>query len=56
MQGAPDMLDVKEEDMLSNKEGITHPAVADKVMIAEETYSIMDMEKLETIVKDVMTY
>jgi len=56
VQGSPDILEVKEEDMLSNKEGITHPAVEDKVMIAEETYSIMNIEKLEAIVKEVMTY
>lgn len=56
VQGTPDILEVKEEDMLSNREGITHPAVEDKVMIAEETYSIMNIEKLEAIVKEVMTY
>jgi len=56
VQGSPDILEVKEEDMLSNKQGITHPAVEDTVMIAEETYSIMNIEKLEAIVKEVMTY
>ena len=56
VQGSPGILNVKEEEMLSNKEGVTHPAVEDKVMIAEETYSVMNMENLEAIVKDVMTY
>ena len=56
VQGSPSILNVKEEEMLSNKEGITHPAVEDKVMIAEETYSVMNMENLEAIVKNVMTY
>jgi chemosensory pili system protein ChpC len=56
VQGTPDILNVKEEEIISNKEGITHPAVEDKVMIAEETYSVMNMENLEAIVKDVMTY
>jgi len=56
VQGAPEVLNVKEEDILSNKEGITHPAVEDRIMIGENTYSIMNMEKMEAIVKDVMTY
>lgn len=56
VQGSPDILNVKEEEILSNKEGITHPAIEDKVMIAEATYSVMNMESLEAIVKDVMTY
>jgi len=56
VQGSPGIINVKEEEMLSNKEEITHPAVEDKVMIAEETYSVMNMENLEAIVKDVMTY
>jgi len=56
VQGSPGIINVKEEEMISNKEGITHPAIEDKVMIAEETYSVMNMENLEAIVKDVMTY
>jgi len=56
VQGAPSILNVKEEDVLSNKEGVTHPAVEDKVMVADGNYSIINLEKLELIVKEVMTH
>jgi len=56
VQGAPSVLNVKEEDMLSNKEGVTHPAIEDKVMVADANYSIINLEKLELIVKEVMTH
>lgn len=56
MQDAPKVVNVKEEDIISNKEEITHPAVEDKVMMADGTYSIIDLIKLENIIKDVMTH
>ncbi len=56
MQDAPKNINVKEEDVISNKEEITHPAIQDKVMMADGSYSIIDLEKLESIVKDVMNY
>lgn len=56
MQGAPKNINVKEEDVISNKEEITHPAIQDKVMMADGSYSIINLEKLESIVKDVMNY
>ncbi|MCW8934822.1 MAG: chemotaxis protein CheW [Gammaproteobacteria bacterium] len=54
MQDAPTVVNVKEEDIISNKEEITHPAIEDKVMMADGTYSIVNIEKLESIVKQVM--
>ena len=56
MQGAPSIVNVKEEEIISNKETITHPAIDDKVMIADKSYSIINLEKLETIVKKIMTH
>ena len=56
MQDAPAVVNVKEEDIISNKEEITHPAIEDKVMMADGTYSIVNIEKLESIVKQVMTH
>lgn len=56
MQDAPTVVNVKEEDIISNKEEITHPAIEDKVMMGDGTYSIVNIEKLESIVKQVMTH
>jgi len=56
MQDSPAVVNVKEEDIISNKEEITHPAIEDKVMMADGTYSIVNIEKLESIVKQVMTH
>jgi len=56
MQDAPKIVNVKEEDIISNKDEITHPAVEDQIMIEEATYNIINLEKLESIVKEVMTH
>jgi len=55
MQDAPSVVNVKEEDVISNKEEISHPAVLDKVMLADGVYSIINLEKLENIIKTVIT-
>lgn len=56
MQDAPTVVNVKAEDIISNKEEITHPAIEDKVMMADGAYSIVSIEKLESIVKQVMSH
>jgi chemosensory pili system protein ChpC len=56
MQDAPKTISVKEEDLLSNMEENNHPAVEEKVMLGDESYSIINLEKLESIVKEVMTH
>ena len=56
MQDTPSVVNVKEEDIISNKEEITHPAIDDRVMMADGAYSIINLEKLESIVKEVMTH
>jgi len=56
VQDAPRVVNISEADILSNKEEISHPAIEDKVTVGENTYSIMNPEKLEDIVKQVMTH
>jgi len=56
MQDAPKIVNVKEDDIISNKDEVTHPAVEDQVMIDDAAYSIINLEKLESIVKEVMTH
>jgi len=55
VQGSPTAVNVRAEDLVSNKDEITHPAIEDQVIMADGTYSIMNIEKLESIVKNVMT-
>lgn len=55
-QGSPSVVSVKESDVISNKEEISHPAIDDKVMMADGSYSIVGLEKLESIVSKVMTH
>ncbi len=54
MQDAPSVVVVKDSDLVTNREDITHPAVLEKVMLAEGNYSIMDLNKLEEIIKTTM--
>ena len=55
MQGAPQVVNVMATDVIENKEEIKHPAIEQKVMIKGEMASIMDLEKLELLIKHVMT-
>jgi len=56
VQGSPTAVSVRAGDLVSNKDEITHPAIEDRVIMADGTYSIMNIEKLESIVKKVMTH
>lgn len=56
VQGAPGSLSVDEEGIVPISENITHPAIEQKVMIADTTYSVISLEKLESVVNKVMTY
>ena len=53
---APALINVTKEDIVPNKDEITHPAVDQKIMMADGNYSIVNIEKLESIVKEVMTH
>jgi chemosensory pili system protein ChpC len=54
VQGAPGALSVKEDDIVPVAENIIHPAVEQRVMIGDATYSVISLENLESIVKTTM--
>jgi len=53
---APKSINVTKEDLVPNKEEVSHPAIDQKVMMTDGNYSIVNLEKLELIVKDVITH
>ena len=55
VQGAPQVVNVTSTDLIENKEEIHNPAIEKKVMVKGETASIMDLEKLEFLIKHIMT-
>ena len=55
VQGAPSVVNVNEQDIVENREEITHAAIENKVMLSKGNYSILNLEKLEEIIKSVMT-
>jgi chemosensory pili system protein ChpC len=55
VQGAPQVINLVPTDLIQNKEEIHHPAIEQKVMIKGEMASIMDLEKLEFLIKHIMT-
>ncbi len=55
VQGAPQVVNVLENDLIESKEDINHPAIDQKVMVKGELASIIDLEKLEAIIKKIMT-
>ena len=55
VQGAPQVVNLVPTDVIENKEEIQHPAIEQKVMIKGEMASILDLEKLEFLIKHIMT-
>ena len=55
VQGEAKVLDIMKSDIVVNKEEIHHPAIDQKVMIAEDDASIIDLDKLEQLIKYVMS-
>ena len=55
VQGAPQVLNIMATDIIQNKEEIHHPAIEQKVMVKGEMASILDLEKLELVIKHIMT-
>lgn len=55
VQGAPQVVNVLANDLIESKEEIKHPAVDQKVMVKGELASLVDLEKLEAIIKKIMT-
>ena len=55
VQGASKTINVKPGDVIPNKDEIHHPAIEQKVMMQEDEASIIDLEKLEQLIKYIMT-
>lgn len=55
INGSPTIVNVNEADIVQNKEEIAHPAIENKIMLSKGNYSIMNLEKLENIIKSIMT-
>ncbi len=55
MQDAPSVVNVRESDMVDNNEAISHPAITQRVMLGDNVYSIMDLNRLEDNIKQIMT-
>ncbi|VAW56298.1 hypothetical protein MNBD_GAMMA07-2325 [hydrothermal vent metagenome] len=53
-QDSTKIVNVGEDDILSNEKTISHPAIEDNVMLGNENYSIINLEKLENMVKEIM--
>ena len=53
--GSPTIVNVNEADIVQNKEEIVHPAIENKIMLSKGNYSIMNLEKLENVIKSIMT-
>lgn len=53
--GSPTIVNVNEADIVQNKEEIVHPAIENKIMLSKGNYSIMNLEKLENVIKNIMT-
>ena len=56
VQDAPSIVTLKDDDIISSKDEIKHPAIEDRVMMTEGTFSVMNLDKLEQIIKQVMTH
>ncbi len=55
VQGAPKVINVDAASVIANKEQVSHPAVEQKVMLLEHDASIVDLEKLEQVIKHIMS-
>jgi chemosensory pili system protein ChpC len=55
VQGAPKVVTVDSSCVIANKEEIHHPAIEQKVMLREDDASVVDLDKLEQLVKYIMT-
>ena len=56
VQGAPKVVSVDPTNIIANNdEQLNHPAVEQKVVLLEEDASIVDLEKLEQLIKYIMS-
>ena len=56
VQGAPQVVNLAATDIVADKTSSAHPAVAHTAMVKGTQVSIVQMEKLEAIIKTVMTH
>ncbi|VAW66803.1 hypothetical protein MNBD_GAMMA10-2581 [hydrothermal vent metagenome] len=56
MQGAPSIVSVREEDIMASEVVNNHPAIEEKIEIDGTAYSIVNIERLEELVKEVLTH
>lgn len=56
VQGAPQIINVSEEDIIEDAADVSHPAVEKKVLVKDEQVSVVAMDKLEDMIKKVMTH
>ena len=52
VKGAPQAINIISSDVITNSEDSGHPAIDQKVMVKGELASIIDMDSLESIIKD----
>lgn len=55
MQGAPQVVKVTATDLIATHEATQNPAVDQKLMINNEPVSLVNLEKLESVIQEVMT-
>ncbi len=55
VQGAPSVVNVFETDLEAVEGSIESPVISHRVMLKDEPVSMLDFEKLETVVKSVLT-
>jgi len=55
VQGTPTIVNVFETDLLLDEQAIDNPVISHRLTLKDEQVSLLDFEKLETVVKSVLT-
>ncbi|MDH5471877.1 MAG: chemotaxis protein CheW [Gammaproteobacteria bacterium] len=55
VQGTPKVINLKPNSIISDEEESRHPVIEEKILIHGEKASILDLIKLESIIKYIMT-
>ena len=56
MQDSPGMININESDVVIDNEEIKHPAIESRVMLSEKSYSLINLENLENLIKKIMVH
>ncbi len=54
VQGAPTIVNVFETDVVADSQEAEHPVISHQIMLKGEQVSILDLEKLEALIKSVL--